>query len=215
MSTNVIRNYWEVICYMKLEKAMVTALVALTALCLVYPGTALALKVGLPVGTPASTIYVPDDYALIQDAVDAASPGDTIIVSEGMYEENIKVNISLTVRSEKGPDSTIVRAEYPYLPVFEVAADYVNISGFTVKGTYENHGIYLYNVNYCTISSNICSDNEDGIFPVNANNNNIYLNNFINNNVNAASQDSSNTWSSSSKLTYMYNGKSYTNYLGN
>ena len=94
--------------------------------------------------TPSSpTIYVPDDYALIQDAVDAASPGDTIIVREGTYEENIEVYKSLTIRSENGPDSTIVLSESGD-NVFFVTANYVNISGFTINGTYERTGIYLF-----------------------------------------------------------------------
>ena len=36
----------------------------------------------------AKTIYVPDDYAKIQWAVDNASAGDTIIVRDGTYYEN-------------------------------------------------------------------------------------------------------------------------------
>ena len=141
----------------------------------------LFIVVALNVAT-ASTIYVPENYTLIQDAVDAASPGDTIIVREGTYEENIEVYKRLTIRSENGSDSTVVQAEYPDLPVFEVAADYVNLSGFTVKGAYEDHGIYLYSADYCTISNNICSENEEGILLIvsennNISNNNCYLNN--------------------------------------
>ena len=130
----------------------------------------------------ASTIYVPDNYSTIQAAVNAASPGDTVIVRDGTFIENIEVYKSLTIRSEKGPDSTVVRAEYPDLPVFEIAANYVNLSGFTVKGAYEDHGIYLYSADYCSISNNICSENEDGILLIVSENNNIsnndcYLNN--------------------------------------
>ena len=40
----------------------------------------------------ARTIYVPDDYAKIQWAVDNASDGDTIIVRDGVYVENIDIN---------------------------------------------------------------------------------------------------------------------------
>jgi len=34
-------------------------------------------------------IYVPDDYETIPAAVDAASSGDTIIVRDGTYIENM------------------------------------------------------------------------------------------------------------------------------
>ena len=37
----------------------------------------------------AKTIYVPDDYEKIQWAVDNASAGDTIIVRDGTYYENV------------------------------------------------------------------------------------------------------------------------------
>ena len=39
----------------------------------------------------ATTIYVPDDYAKVQWAVNNASAGDTIIASEGTYTENVDV----------------------------------------------------------------------------------------------------------------------------
>ena len=47
---------------------------------------------------------------IIQALVDAASPGDTIIVPDGTYIENVNVNIPLTIQSEHGANSTIVQA---------------------------------------------------------------------------------------------------------
>ncbi len=87
---------------------------------------------------------MPDDYETIQAAVDAASSGDTIIVRDGTYIENIGVNRSLTIQSENGPDSTIVRAEDPGYDVFNVTADPVAISGFTAEGETGAVGIALY-----------------------------------------------------------------------
>ena len=43
------------------------------------------------IGCAKATIYVPDDYAKIQWAVDNASVEDTIVVRDGVYVENIKV----------------------------------------------------------------------------------------------------------------------------
>jgi len=59
----------------------------------------------------AKTIYVPDDYAKIQWAVDNASAGDTIIVRPGTYIENVYVDKSLEIRSySQNPSDTIVKA---------------------------------------------------------------------------------------------------------
>ena len=56
----------------------------------------------------ARTIYVPDDYEKIQWAVDNASVGDTIIVRDGTYYENVVVDKQLTIKSENGSDNCIV-----------------------------------------------------------------------------------------------------------
>ncbi len=121
----------------------------------------------------ASTFYVPDDYETIQVAVDAASPGDTVIVRDGRYIENIEVHKSLTIWSENGSDSTFVWAEYPGYGVFSVTADYVTISGFTVEGATGAAGISLFYADYCNISDNHCTYNYDGISIANSNKNRI------------------------------------------
>jgi parallel beta-helix repeat protein len=148
-------------------------------------GVLLALAVIAFTGiASASTIYVPDDYSTIQAAVNAASSGDTIIVRDGTYTENVKVDKKrLTIRSENGFDSTIVQAEDPDDHVFNVTADYVKISGFTVEGAtgYEDAGIYIYYADYCNISNNNCSNNDDGIHLEYSNNNSISNNNCSNN----------------------------------
>jgi len=114
----------------------------------------------------ARTIYVPDDYMKIQWAVDNASDGDTIIVRDGTYSENIDVNKRLTIKSENGSAKTIVQAANPDDYVFEVTADYVNISGFTA-------GFGLFGADYCNISDN----NVRSLRIENANHNKISKNN--------------------------------------
>ena len=59
----------------------------------------------------AATIYVPDDYPMIQEAVDAASDGDTIIVRDGIYKENVVMDKRLSLIGEDIP--TIDAQVYP------------------------------------------------------------------------------------------------------
>lgn len=124
----------------------------------------LAMPVTLRVEASSATIYVPDAYSTIQAAVDGASPGDTITVRDGTYEENVDVDKRLTIRSENGAGVTFVEAAHQD-DVFHVTADYINISGFTIRGetggeksAISLHGSATNNVQYCNISNNIISE---------------------------------------------------------
>lgn len=122
--------------------------------------------------TLASTIYVPDDYLTIQQAVNNATEGDVIIVRAGTYVENVNVNKRLTIRSENGSESTIVVAEDSNKHIFSVTADYTNINGFSVNGVTDwlKAGIYL-NASHCHITDNNASNCSIGIFILAANDN--------------------------------------------
>ena len=56
------------------------------------------------------TIHVPDDYPTIKLAIEAAVDGDTVLVGPGTYCENDGefLGKAITVKSEAGPDVTII-----------------------------------------------------------------------------------------------------------
>ena len=68
----------------------------------------------------ATTDYVPDNYAKIQWAGDNASNGDTIIVRDGTYTEDINVNKCLTIQSENGSENCIIQAAESDDHIFEL-----------------------------------------------------------------------------------------------
>ncbi|MCK4736880.1 MAG: hypothetical protein KAT65_30790 [Methanophagales archaeon] len=136
------------------------------------------------------------DYTSIQDAINNASDGDLIEVWNGTYTENVNVNKQLTVYSRDGADVTIIPAANPDDHVFDVIADYVNISGFTVQGATASRkaGIYLgSNVDHCNISYNIASNNFIGIYLYSSSYNLIY-NNYYFNNTDNVYDDGTNIW---------------------
>ena len=132
----------------------------------------------------AKTIYVPDNYAKIQWAVDNASVGDTIIVRDGKYYENLKVDKQLTIKSENGSDNCIVDGGGTG-DVITLNADGITIEGFTVR----NSGSYLWTdagikvvSNANKIACNSITNNWHGIVLDSSSNNTIYNNNASSNN---------------------------------
>ncbi len=66
---------------------------------------------GAPEASAGEEILVPEDYATIQEAIDAASPGDVVIVDPGTYQENINFHgKDITLRSTDPDDSSVVES---------------------------------------------------------------------------------------------------------
>lgn len=120
----------------------------------------------------ASDIFVPENYTTIQQAMDNSKPGDTIIVDNGTYKENIVLNKRLSIRCNSS--DCVVNAKNSDIHVFKVTADYVNISGFKITGTerFEKAGIFVGAAN-CKISNNTIFKNEVGIFLTNSSTNTV------------------------------------------
>jgi len=132
------------------------------------------------------TIHVPDDYQTIQQAVNNARAGDTIIVRDGVYRENLNVTVAnLTIRSENGTANCFLHSVDPNTHALKVVADYVDVSGFTVEnatGWHDNAGIYLSDVSHCNISDNKVPGNGFSGIYLDSSSNNVLMNNIVDHN---------------------------------
>ena len=95
-------------------------------------------------GTKASghTIAVPADQATIQGAVDAAAPGDLILVSPGVYHE--AVNITTKALTLRGTDRNTVILDGQFTlenGVRVLGADDVTVQNMTARN-YTNNGFF-------------------------------------------------------------------------
>ena len=143
----------------------------------------------------ADTIYVPTDYPTIQQAIDAASPGDTVFVYNGTYYEGDGVKISKDRITLQGEDAntTTIHGKWTAEKVVHVNGSYVNVSGFSVTGsTQMGCGICVGACTYmpipeppptpaptdnCIISDNNILDGYYGIYLSSSNNSIVSRNN--------------------------------------
>jgi len=104
----------------------------------------------------ATTWYVDDsggaDFTAIQDAVNAASPGDTVRVRDGTYREVLAIDRQVTLEAvNRGMVRIVVSA------AAQVTADGVTIRGIVIRGSDEIprvrpwQDLSLTSVNDCTI----------------------------------------------------------------
>ena len=116
-------------------------------------------------GSAAATIRVPSDYPSIQQAIDAAVPGDTVVVAPGVYYENINfLGKDITVTSEQGPAVTVIDGHNAGSVATFKSSETRNavLAGFTLQGGYGTGfgggGVAILSASP-TIRDNIISDN--------------------------------------------------------
>lgn len=98
---------------------------------------------------PPMIRHVPGDHPSIQSAINAAGPGDTIMVGPGTYTENLDFQgKSISLTSELGPSATIIRPLVPDEDIINTTdVQECIIQGFTIR-----------DVNYFSAVGINCSD---------------------------------------------------------
>ncbi len=119
------------------------------------------------------TLHVPAQYSTIQEAVDDATPGDMVLIAEGVYNEAVTVRTpSLTIRGSDR-NETILDGEFERSNGLHVVADAVAVENMTARN-YEVNGFYWtgvtgYRGSYLTAHNNgdygiYAFDSTDGLF---------------------------------------------------
>ncbi|WP_159429227.1 lectin like domain-containing protein [Methanohalophilus halophilus] len=121
------------------------------------------------------------DFKLIQMAVDAAYPGDAIIVEPGNYTERVSFRKdNLTLKSSTGnPEDVRITSPYPYSKFSNVynnavfiMADNITLQDINVTGGF--YGFLASSSNNCTIINCTFTDNGLGmVLDLSSNNNQI------------------------------------------
>lgn len=115
-----------------------------------------------------------ESYTFIQDAVNNAQNGDTIVVSPGIYIENVNVTKEIAIISKTDvagdrTNRTYVIGAIPANDVFSIKSNNVRITGFHIMGgpsgidAYQEVGLYLEGVQNCSLSNNTLMLNDVGI----------------------------------------------------
>jgi len=141
-----------------------------------------------------NTIYVDDNYNSsipgwgedrfnkVQLAIDKASDGDTIIVYNGTYFENVLINKSINLSGEN-KHGTIIDSSNSGR-VIRITKNGVFVSGFTLtnSGNYvEDSGVYIESYNNY-IHDNIILQNQNGFYIKDSKSNRIIYNTIQDNN---------------------------------
>jgi nitrous oxidase accessory protein len=143
---------------------------------LLLAAVALILCAALAVPASAATLTVGagGQFKTIQQAVDAAKPGDTVLVAPGTYTENVVVSKPLTITG-----NATVNAADSSKDVFLITSPGVHIDGLTISGG--ESGVNVGGVASCAITNITEHGNVFAVYLANATNSVVSNNNLANN----------------------------------
>lgn len=119
------------------------------------------------------TIRVPEEHPTIQGAVNAASPGDLVLVGPGTYREAVEITQPGIVLRGSDRNEVVIDAEFNAENVVRIYADGVAIENLTVRNGTANgvywSGVRGYRASYVTAVDNgdygiYAFDSSDGLF---------------------------------------------------
>jgi parallel beta-helix repeat protein len=119
------------------------------------------MLVGVVLAGPAvaATIQVPKDYETIQEAVDAAENGDTILVKKATYAEIVVIKgfEGLTLIGKGRPT---IDGGNEGIPLSILGSSDVMVSGFVIQNS-SDHGVYMEECQDCTITKCLVRDTDE------------------------------------------------------
>ena len=141
-----------------------------------FAAIALIVCTFLAVPATAATLTVGSggQFKTIQEAVDAAKPGDTVLVEPGTYTENVVVNKPLTITG-----NATVNAADSSKDVFLLASPGIHIDGLTITGG--ETGVDVAGVASCVLTNITAHGNVFAVYLANTTNSDVSHNNLANN----------------------------------
>lgn len=122
---------------------------------------AVALSPLSPERADARRRFVPKDYPTLQAAIDAASPGDTLWVSAGVYRGPFTLKKPLILFADAGPEETILEGGDSVRVLHVEGVNGGGIIGFGIRGgkAVAGGGIYAlrdtsFSIDFCTFTKN-------------------------------------------------------------
>ena len=111
------------------------------------------------------TIFVPTDFPTIQEAINNATDGDQVFVSNGTYHENVVVNKTINLVGEDR-NITMIDADGGSFGV-SVVSENVSIVGFTIQNSSANI-VQVFNVKNFNLTGNSLAQGSLGVYLSNA-----------------------------------------------
>jgi parallel beta-helix repeat protein len=137
-------------------KAIMAAVLAL----LLFSVSSVAFDAVYVTASP-KTIRVPQDYQTIQEAINWASAGDTIMVAAGTYHENVVVREAVSIIGEDRNTTIIDGGGSEIEPVVSIEANNVSFTGFTIQNGYR--GIMVVSSGNSLVNNTVKDNRGEGI----------------------------------------------------